>query len=60
MTNQFAATQRVRRKRALEAAGYTYLAGWVRFGPVAEIAQAEIENSRPEVKRIADAAERRG
>lgn len=52
MTNQFASTLRVRRKRALEAAGFVYVQGWVPFGPVAEIAQAEIERARQDVDAI--------
>ena len=56
MTNQFASTQRVRRKRALDAAGYVYVQGWMPAGPQADLAMMHINAARPEVERIADAA----
>lgn len=41
------------RQAKLNAAGYVYVSGWVRFGPVAELFAAQVEADREEVERIA-------
>lgn len=57
MTNQFAATQRLRRKRALEAAGFVYVQGWLPKGTQADLAQCQINAARQEVESISREAE---